>query len=262
MSPQFEPQLDGNLSHAWLRAFRQVYQSPGHEVQGLVMQLEAPEGRLLEDTQIRDALDASLERAHRASLTERTQDRRRWPTSVSTVASTIFPSSMWNSKLDRSALFERYERIYPTIMRHPSNRYGTYFGRFITGERQLQHVIATRTEHNNRRRSAYQLVAFDPAADHGDWLQRGFPCLHQVSFVPDSYAGSLSVFGYYPTQTMYEKAYGNYLGLWRLGEFVAHEWGLTMTSLTCVSVVAKSSGGKRGKAARDLLDSLEEMGVE
>ena len=32
--------------------------------------------------------------------------------------------------------------------------------------------------------------------------------------------------GFYATQYVVERAYGNYLGLCRLGEFMAHEMGL------------------------------------
>lgn len=40
---------------------------------------------------------------------------------------------------------------------------------------------------------------------------------------------------FYATQHILNKAYGNYLGLARLGEFVASEVGLTLKNLTCIA---------------------------
>ena len=43
----------------------------------------------------------------------------------------------------------------------------------------------------------------------------------------------------YPMHWLYERAYGNYLGLARLGEFVASQVGRTFTRLTCVAATAQ-----------------------
>jgi hypothetical protein len=40
-------------------------------------------------------------------------------------------------------------------------------------------------------------------------------------------------------QYLFERAYGNYLGLARLGEFMAHEMGLRLERVVCFSAVAK-----------------------
>lgn len=251
MSVRLDPQTDGNVSVAWLRAAQEVHRAPGHEVGGLIVEVSSGDGQLHESPPIREALDKNLR-----EVAEAKSGRARQPTLVATVASTIFPLSMWNQENPRGQLFDRYRGILATIQRDPRNKDGTYFSRFLE-HGQLEHVLATRLDKDNHRRSAYQLVVFDPSRDHGDWKQKGFPCLHQVSFVPDPEDGTLAVFGYYPTQTMFEKAYGNYVGLWNLGRFVAHEWGLRMASVTCVTVVAKSTNGKNDKRAGELITSLK-----
>jgi len=251
MTLHLEPQADGNVSVAWLRVFDAVQSSAGHEAYGVVMEIRSSDGRLVESHPIRKALDNALGR-----VAEGRAGRASRPTLVPTVASTIFPSSMWNPAKPRDALFKRYQKVFPILQRDPRNTDGTYFSRFIE-HGQLEHVLSTRLEKENHRRSAYQLVVFDPSRDHGHWRQKGFPCLHQVSFVPDTNAGTLGVVGYYPTQTMFEKAYGNYLGLWNLGCFVAHEWGLRMEALTCFAVVAKGSNGKNNTIAAELHRSLK-----
>lgn len=238
----------GNISRAWLRALIATYQCPEHEALGLAVEIRTPEGRLREDPGLRQALDRVLADLHATSPKRRA--------GVDTVASTIFPKSLWNPALPRDQLFARYGRVLPLLKRDPRNAHGMYFERFLQHD-QLDHVIRTRVEAGNNRRSAYQVIVFDPAADHGDWRQRGFPCLHQVSFVPDKDAGEVHVFGYYATQTILDKAYGNYLGLWDLGRFVAHYWGLKMTGLTCIAAVAKAANDKNTAHAGRLKQELE-----
>ena len=45
--------------------------------------------------------------------------------------------------------------------------------------------------------------------------------------------------GFYATQHIVEKAYGNYLGLCRLGQFMAHEMGLRLDRMTCIATPGK-----------------------
>ena len=82
-----------------------------------------------------------------------------------------------------------------------------------------------------------QASIFDPARDHVRQAQLVFPCLQHVSFVPQG--TTLMVNAFYATQQIFEKAYGNYLGLCRLGQFMAHEMGLTFNCLNCFTGVEK-----------------------
>jgi hypothetical protein len=43
----------------------------------------------------------------------------------------------------------------------------------------------------------------------------------------------LAVSAYYPTEYIFDRGYGNYLGLCHLGEFMAHEMGLNLVRLNC-----------------------------
>jgi hypothetical protein len=65
-----------------------------------------------------------------------------------------------------------------------------------------------------------------------------FRCLQHVTFVP-MHDGTLTMNAFYATQQIFRKGYGNYLGLCRLGAFMAGEMGLKL-SRVCISVgVAK-----------------------
>jgi hypothetical protein len=241
-----------NASHAWALAFRELAQAPGHEIVPMVVCITGfDNGTVREDLRIRALLDAEL-RAHRMQ-------------SIRTVASTIFPSSLWNLKNPPQDLFDRYARVLPRLRKCPLNRNGIYFERMIRFQpkdatapvNQLEYVLATRAQ-GNHRRSAYQLSIIDPTRDHTNQRQRGFPCLQQVSISPIG-DDELSVTGFYATQTLFERAYGNYIGLCELGRFFACQWGLQLTRVTCVASVAKLDiHATEGRALADRAVSIME----
>jgi thymidylate synthase len=216
------------ISDAWAEAFLTLMQDGVSELSPLVAKITIQEP--LERPEIRGELDATLRQAGLKNC--------------HTVANTLFPSAMWNSDLPRSELYSRYKRAFSRIKHHRENQYGTYFGRLVAfptatkGDfNQLDHIIETYLR-GNHRRSALQASVFDPGQDHTHQRRRGFPCLQQVVFSPVGTQG-LSVMAVYAVQYVFDKAYGNYLGLHRLGDFMAHEMGLQLAEITCVACTAQ-----------------------
>jgi hypothetical protein len=236
-----------NLSYRWIKAVRVAMQHQG-EIELLTVSITGFQGAQPEENStVRKELDRSL--------------RENGKFSCHTVANTIFPLSLWNKANGAQALYARYLRILPKLGRCCRvNAYGLYFGRMIqygAGRiNQLDHIITTRRDRQNSRRSALQVVIFDPAKDHTHQRRRGFPCLHQVTFTPTA-NGGLAVTGYYPVQYLYEKAYGNYLGLYRIGSFVAHELSLRLNKITCISNIAIFDMPGQNKF-KDFIMSVEE----
>lgn len=237
---------EDNLSVAWAKAFLEVVRA-GEITPLVVVVRDLDNGEAPEVPAIRIALDHALESGGKGLTCH-------------TVANTIFPASLWNPKADREELYQRYLRILPRVRKHRGNRYGVYFERLISfghddnfqgGVEQLEHIIQTWTS-GNHRRTALQAAVFDPHKDHTNQRQRGFPCLQQVAFAPRGENG-LAVTGFYATQYMFERAYGNYLGLCRLGRFMAHEMEMSLAQVTCISTPAVRD---RSKAA---LSSLAEQ---
>lgn len=236
-----------NISVAWTKAFMAVMQR-GYKPSTMIVTISVNDSPP-EIEAIRNYLNDKL-----ISLNE---------SSVDTVAKTIFPYSMWNKERPGSELFGRYLAIEPRIRSCPPNRKGTYFQRLIayreTDNRsfnQLEHVIET-YRRGNHRRSALQAVIFNPLIDHTHQHQRGFPCLQQVFFTPDS-SGELVITGVYATQNVFEKAYGNYKGLYHLGVFMAQEMGLVLKCVTCFANVAKL-GNVNKSDVNDLAFSLSSL---
>jgi hypothetical protein len=245
-----------NISVAWAKAFCEAMKPGGDH--SLIVTFPVEGDGLDENTDIREALDAKLREIGKSEC--------------QTVANTIFPWTMWNPRRDRDQLFERYKRAWSRIKLCPANRNGTYFRRMTAwgwneDERfnQLDHIVKTwRAEGTvkatgkqqtvpNRRHTALQAAIHDPRRDHNHSRQHGFPCLQQVAFTPLGKKGSkgLAVNAFYPTQLIFDKAYGNYLGLYRLGRFMAHGMGLKLARVTCRAVRATYSYENKGPL-RDL----------
>jgi len=241
------------LSVAWGRALRLAIKHGGELVPLVVTFTEFEAGKPVETRSTRMALDSLL------------AERR--TKSVSTVAGTLFPDSMWNPRRGATALYSRYSRIYPRLREIQANKNGTYFGRMTAAERrpanQLDTAIRSYKSKGNRR-SKLQVSIFDPGTDHRDAPYLGFPCLQHVSFAPCG-TDELRVNAFYTMQYLVQKAYGNYLGLAALGRFVAHELGRRLTRVTCVAGIAQVETKIRGKGLtraelQPLLDTIHGTG--
>lgn len=236
--------LHGNLSRVWSTGFLYLVDHPSTEISPLVVSItDFSDGEPSEHQELRAALDKALEGNRKAN--------------VHTVANTIFPKSVWRAcKYDRALFFDIYKENIPRYKAWAptKNHRGMYFERLIDfgvgphDGNQLEFII---TEYNARkevRRSMLQASIFDPKRDHVRSAQLGFPCLQHVSFVPND--GGLIVNAFYATQQIFEKAYGNYLGLCRLGHFMAHEMGLTLERMNCVIGVEKLDFSPKSKLSQ------------
>jgi hypothetical protein len=85
--------------------------------------------------------------------------------------------------------------------------------------------------------------------------------MQHVTFVPDYDSRTLAVNAFYATQQMFVKAYGNYLGLARLGAFFADQTGLTLTKVSCFAGVGKMDQRPSAGPALDALVAAAEVAV-
>ncbi len=231
-----------NLSHVWGRALLHVLSNSKHRLAPLMISVsEFAEGLPAEDPEIRHALDGLL-----AAKTNKFSSK------VS--ALTIFPHDAWlrHGQQPVREFSDWYLRdFFPRLQARDShNRRGTYFERMVRFQgskvkdgaatfdqkNQLQHLVdiwrRDRASGSSPRHSALQVSILDPVKDHTGGKMLGFPCLQQVSFSYDE-DDQLAVNAYYPTQYIMDRAYGNYLGLCHLGQFMAKDMGLTIVRLNC-----------------------------
>ncbi|MEU8353347.1 hypothetical protein, partial [Streptomyces sp. NPDC048845] len=192
-------------------------------------------------TVVRIADPTSDDPMFRAELDRLRTARGLWP--LETVASTLFPAALAARSAGPDDLAERYRRMYPVIKRYPGNHRGTYFGRLVfypaaskTGIDQLGTVISRlRAQAAGARiAAAYEIdiaAATDPEEAGADLLVHtagkdnsyiGFPCLSHISLQLHRdrrvHAAAL-----YRSHFMFERAYGNYLGLGRLLAYIAEQ---------------------------------------
>lgn len=225
---------DNNLSRAWSRLLLRVLDGAGTEVSPLVLSVTGfdDDGVVPEDPAVRQAVDQLLKRKGRLKVED--------------VAFTIFPQRLWEmSRGDRSRLFTLYRATFPRwqAVNKKANGRGLYFERMVMYGRgpcdgnQLEWILSQYGSRAGVRRSMLQATTFDPGRDHVASAQLGFPCLQQVSFEPTT--AGLVVNAFYATQQIFDKAYGNYLGLAQLGAFMAHEMDLPLARLNVMVGVAK-----------------------
>ena len=69
---------------------------------------------------------------------------------------------------------------------------------------------------------------------------------------------SIAVHALYPTQYIFDRGYGNYLGLGRVLQFVAEESSLPAGELTCVSASATAEINRGASFGRDRVEALLE----
>jgi hypothetical protein len=230
-----------NLSCAWAQAFVSVFDCSHHGP--LVVNVTGFDGDLpYEHESLASALDEILR-------------AKKNPVTIRQTAMTIFPFDTWE-RLGRPAvvpLAEYYlKHMLPRLKaRNQKNSRGTYFQRMVsfTGTNgksgdgssikivnQLEHIVRIWNNHRakggSERESALQVGIFDPAKDHTGSPLQGFPCLQQVGFSVDA-EDRLTVIGFYPSQYLVDRAYGNYRGLCHLGVFMAKEMGLQFGGLSC-----------------------------
>jgi hypothetical protein len=223
-----------NLSYAWAELFLRIMRNPGTEVSNVMISLTGLSSGIDENSTIRAALDNCL-----ASYPDQ---------QVQTVANTIFPENLWKlSQCNRHILFNKYLSNLPRIkaLKPTKNCRGLYFERLINFDsacdfsNQLEYIISTYNLRPAMRRSAFQASVFDPRRDHVKSPQLGFPCLQHLQFVPDNQEKLLSVNAFYATQQVFQKAYGNYLGICRLGQFMANQMNISLDRVNIFIGVAK-----------------------
>lgn len=252
MSEKYRPYIMSennlNLSVAWAKAFLASVEPRKSDLSPLLIRVnDFSDNIIQEDKVIRQSVDKYLSKFSEQSC--------------HTVANTIFPISLWNPDSNRKSLYDRYNSIFPLIKKSCAvNRFGLYFQRMISYDasndnNQLEKIISTYKEKNIHRKSALQVSIFDPLRDHRETPFLTFPCLQHVIFTPMANK-SLAVTGIYAKQYLLKKAYGNYLGLCRLGKFVAHELGMNLAQMNCYVADAEMETTKT--KANDLIGELKQ----
>ena len=258
MNNSAEPEtiVAANLSIAWASVLERLARPGVDAISPLVLSITGfePDGTATEVPAIRRAIDTLL-----AAKGKR---------DVENVAWTIFPQRYWRmSEGNREVFFEMFRDAFQRIQDYnaQNNKRGSYFQRLVDfegggkGKNQLKWILDEYDRNPSGRRSKWQATTFDPARDQLTTAQLEFPCLQQVSF---TFAGDqgLVVNAFYATQQIVHKGYGNYLGLARLGAFMASQMGRKLERLNVFVGIAKMD--KIGKTDADFAALLSTIRTE
>ncbi|UFT99370.1 hypothetical protein KO561_19745 [Radiobacillus kanasensis] len=215
-----------NITDAWKKSINHLLQN-GREDYNLIVEIEDP---TKDDLETRRQFNSVL-----LGMGDQ---------SIETVSNTIFPYGIWSKSENRDNLYERFIKVYPTLRKVPENNKGTYFGRLVQWGygtdkcfNQVENTIfkLNREKENGRGiRVMYEMSIYDPILDLNN--QMGFPCMSFISVKVRKEFVDLTAI--YRNQYFVQKAYGNYLGLGRLLEFIAKEAGYKVGKLTCIATHA------------------------
>lgn len=272
-SEAFGCREETGLAAAWAKAFLHMLTRRDREIAPFAVSIGAPSGIVLPDSHDHPMVRA-LDRCLAAD------DAKYQP--VEMVAFTLFPERTW--KLcggDRQAFYREAMLNLRTFAgwQPAKNHGGMYFGRLFgfgtdhktgkslgyragkamadAGGNQVEHVIRRLTESVRKgktvARMQLQAATFDPTRDLTTSGQPCFPCLQHLAFNTDIKNGELHMSAFYATQQLYVKAFGNWLGLVRLGNFIAGQSGLGLTRFTCFANVQKMDKSPKAGPNRDAL---------
>lgn len=234
---------ENNLSLAWLKIFDKITNSSGNEISPLVLTLTGFE----ESLQVKNMLNAHLQNNKHNS--------------IETVSETIFPNSLYNyCEHNREELYKTYQKSLLRIKKIDSaNRRGTYFERLIAFDKENKinqlEIIIKALKDKRTRRSKLQASIFDPKEDHLNDAYQKFPCLQHITFFK-SETGGLILNSFYAIQYLYQKAYGNWLGLINLGRFVAEECEMDFERFNCFVGVEQMEPKISKGEAKELLKKM------
>jgi hypothetical protein len=223
------------IADAWLNAAEFLYCN-GREAFGLMVEITEPNAWGDEDLSVKDCLDQYLASHDKSS--------------IETVAGTIFPSEYYNPG-EAQALYDTYDENWPLIEAlSTQNKYGTYFRRLThlnvvskdgtqTAIRPLEQMIdkmrVQLTGNGSTFRCVYPLCIYQPGIDAQ--VRYSFPCMTFLDLKISD--GLVHLTAQYRNQMYITKAFGNFVGLAALQNFVAEEIGLKSGHLLCLATHAE-----------------------
>lgn len=243
-----------NLSLAWLHAVNQLHQTPGLKAVHLMLRIADPTSEIPE---IRGAAQELICDWNQHHPTDEKYD-------IDSTRNTIFPASWAARHPEPADLASYYRARYKRLRSHPNNGYGTYFGRLVayprnskyddTGD-QLTTLVAKVRQELKRAgplSSRYELNVF---SERYDTNIMSFPCLAHLSF--HLHQGRLNQQAIYRNEYLVGRAYGNYLGLAQLQDYIARACGIEAGEFA-VTIGHVELDGRKG-AITDILNRLHDL---
>ena len=217
-----------NLSLAWLEAVTRMHTAREEKAVHLVLRIADPTAEVLKIREMAQQLITDQNEAHPG---------RPPKYDILSTRNTMFPATWASRHTEPAELAAYYCERYPRLRQHPHNRFGTYFGRIVAYPRgEDKHASATHSDqlsnlvHKIRselsgqggaKSSRYELNIF---SEQHDTNTMSFPCMSHLSF--HLHEGRLHQQAVYRNEYLVGRAYGNYLGLAQLQQYIAIACGI------------------------------------
>jgi len=186
-------------------------------------------------------------------------------------ANAIWPSFFARPKRNSAEIFSDIERFaIPAIKTACKNRHDSYVERLIAWRsnesgmvvHQLQNVLArlkSEIENPAPKSSSYEVSIYSPGLDPG---YMSFPCLSHLSFKYDHYRHLVHLTALYRNHAYLSHAYGNFLGLGRLMQFVCRETDTFPGELISISTHADAELPRRKSQTCIALAKIRQILIE
>lgn len=184
-------------------------------------------------------------------------------------ANAIWPSFFARPNRKSAEVFADIEQFaVPTIKAACKNRHDSYVERLVawrsadsgTPVPQLQNVLARlKNEIGNHapKSSSYEISIYSPGLDAG---YMSFPCLSHLSFKYAHHCNLLHLTAFYRNHAYLSHAYGNFVGLGRMMQFVCRETGTHPGELVSISSHADAEiGSGRKSRTREVIVRVKEI---
>jgi thymidylate synthase len=226
-----------NLTDVWLKTAQNLLEPGIEQLTHLTVRItDFSDGYPNEHPQARTLLDKALKQYGACE--------------VNANANVLFPESSWQIQRKRGSSAHEFTEYYhnqimPKLAKQDQrNHAGTYFDRMVaypSGNTQINQLskLIEYWKGGLLRQSAYQISIYNPSKDLDKCPYMSFPCLDYLAFTKEG--NELLLTAFYAYQLIFDRGYGNYLGLCRLGRFMAEQMNLKFSQLSCHVGSAKLS---------------------
>ena len=246
-----------NITDAWVEAIKYLFEN-SRETFNLMVQIENP---LCLRDDIKDEYEKICNDYNLLNIRQ--------------VSYTIFPDTLYKriARENADILYKKYFKWFHRFKR--KGDWGTYFHRMISKPcfnsknnkmidlNQLKEIISLLKIRERVYKTPYFISISDPIKD----LKRtmGGPCLNYIALQLDKNKdgeNTINLVAFYRNHNFLERAFGNYVGLGQLLNFLCNECDYKLGYLTCISSHAYISVDKRGvshnviKVLKRLVDRL------
>jgi thymidylate synthase len=245
----------GNLSEGWLGAVRCMDRIKGKKAVHLLVRIADP---TREDPEIRAAAQGLIDERNRVARSAKDELY-----DIETTRNTIFPAAWARRNPKPSDLAAYYNERYESLRGFKHNDRGTYFGRVVaypgpdgsidqltdTVRKLKAELDTSKSGRASNKSSRYEINIYNAACDRNPM---SFPCLAHISV--HLHDRRLHMQAVYRNEYLIGRAYGNYLGLAELQQYMAVAAGIKPGELLMTINHAELDSTKRD--LKPLLDQF------